>query len=163
MKKILALSVLLITVLGACKKGVECTRTSPSIVAPASEVQAVKDYLASKSITASQDPSGVFYVMTEPGTGTETPGLCTTIVFTYKGTLTNGNVFDISTTPISYPLGDLIAGWQKVIPMMKRGGKATMYVPPTLGYGSRDVKDANGNVIIPANSILIFDLQLVNF
>lgn len=161
MKKILALSVLLITVLGACKKGVECTRTSPSIVAPASEVQAVKDYLASKSITASQDPSGVFYVMSEPGTGTETPGLCTTILFTYKGMFTNGNVFDESSTPISYPLGNLIAGWQKIIPMMKRGGKATLYIPPSLAYGPNDY--TAGSVTIPGNSILVFDIQLVNF
>jgi FKBP-type peptidyl-prolyl cis-trans isomerase FkpA len=38
-----------------------------------------------------------------------------------------------------------------------------LYIPPTLGYGSREIKDNLGNVIIPANSILIFDIELLNF
>jgi FKBP-type peptidyl-prolyl cis-trans isomerase len=131
-------------------------------VAPASEIQAVKDYLTSKSITAIQDPSGVFYLNTQEGAGTATPTVCSTINFIYKGTLTNGKVFDGPST-LTFPLQDLIAGWQIIIPKMKRGGKTTLYIPPTLGYGSREIKDNLGNVIIPANSILIFDIELLNF
>ena len=37
-----------------------------------------------------------------------------------------------------------------------------MAIPPTLGYGTTDVKDANGKVIIPANSTIVFDVKLVN-
>jgi FKBP-type peptidyl-prolyl cis-trans isomerase len=37
----------------------------------------------------------------------------------------------------------------------------TLYVPPYLGYGSQPLKDPSGNVIIPGNSILIFDIELV--
>jgi FKBP-type peptidyl-prolyl cis-trans isomerase len=88
--------------------------------------------------------------------------VCSTINFIYKGTLTNGKVFDGPST-LTFPLQDLIAGWQIIIPKMKRGGKTTLYIPPTLGYGSREIKDNLGNVIIPANSILIFDIELLNF
>ena len=164
MKKIIGLSVLILTLLSSCKKDDECKSSPPAIVAPANEIQAVKDYLASKSITAIQDPSGVFYVNTLEGSGSVTPTVCNTIVFKYKGTFTNGNVFDDSgASSLSYPLEQLIVGWQMIIPKMKKGGKATLYIPPTLGYGASDVKDGNGNVIIPGNSILIFDIELVNF
>jgi FKBP-type peptidyl-prolyl cis-trans isomerase len=162
MKKILGLSVLILALLSSCKKDEECKLAPPAIVAPASEVQAVKDYLTSKSITAIQDPSGVFYVNTQEGAGTASPTVCSTINFIYKGTLTNGNVFDGPST-LTFPLQDLIAGWQIIIPKMKRGGKSTLYIPPSLGYGSREIKDQGGNVIIPANSILIFDIELLNF
>lgn len=162
MKKIISLSVLVLALLSSCKKDDECKSAPPAIVAPADEVQAVKDYLTSKSITAIQDPSGVFYVNTQEGTGTATPTVCSTINFIYKGTLTNGNVFDGPST-LTYPLEQLIAGWQIIIPKMKKGGKTTLYIPPSLGYGSREIKDNLGNVIIPANSILIFDIELLNF
>lgn len=162
MKKIISLSVLILALLSSCKKDDECKSSPPAIVAPASEVQAVKDYLTSKSITAIQDPSGVFYVNTQEGAGTASPTVCSTINFIYKGTLTNGNVFDGPST-LTFPLQDLIAGWQIIIPKMKRGGKTTLYIPPSLGYGTREIKDNLGNVIIPANSILIFDIELLNF
>jgi FKBP-type peptidyl-prolyl cis-trans isomerase FkpA len=38
-----------------------------------------------------------------------------------------------------------------------------LYIPPFLAYGSKEIKDDGGNVIIPANSILIFDLTLNSF
>lgn len=164
MKKILGLSLLVLTLMTACNKDESCKLSAPSIVAPASEIQAVKDYLNSKSITATQDPSGVFYVITAPGSGTATPTICSTLSFKYKGSLTNGTVFgDSNPDAVSAPLSNLIAGWQKVIPIMKKGGKATLYIPPSLGYGPNDVKDGSGKVVIPGNSITIFDIELVNF
>jgi FKBP-type peptidyl-prolyl cis-trans isomerase FkpA len=45
--------------------------------------------------------------------------------------------------------------------MIKPGGKMRIYVPPRLGYGSQDLKDASGNVVVPGNSILIFEVELV--
>jgi len=164
MKHILAISVVLITALGSCKKDKTCARTENPTVAPASEVQAIQTYLTANNITATQDPSGVFYTISAPGTGTGSPNLCSEIEFRYKGMLTNGSVFDDSgTSSVTYALGDLILGWQKVIPKLKKGGKMRCYIPPTLGYGSRDITNGQGVVIIPKNSTLIFDIELVNF
>jgi FKBP-type peptidyl-prolyl cis-trans isomerase FkpA/FKBP-type peptidyl-prolyl cis-trans isomerase FklB len=50
----------------------------------------------------------------------------------------------------------LIKGWQIGIPLMKKGGKATFYVPSELGYGGNDMG------AIPPNSILIFDIELID-
>jgi len=78
------------------------------------------------------------------------------------GRLTNGTVFDQSPAggTKTFTLGGLIPGWQKGIPLISSGGKITLYIPPSLGYGSVDVKQ-NNIVIIPANSILIFEIDLV--
>ncbi|MDQ3550845.1 MAG: FKBP-type peptidyl-prolyl cis-trans isomerase, partial [Bacteroidota bacterium] len=65
------------------------------------------------------------------------------------------------TTPAIFQLGDLIAAWKNVIPKIKEGGRIVMYVPPSLGYGNRDNRDQNGNIVIPANSILIFEVDLL--
>ena len=164
MNKILAIAAILLTALGSCKKDKTCARTENPAVAPAAEVQAIQNYLTANSITATQDPSGVFYTISAPGTGTDVPNLCSEIQFRYKGMLTNGNVFDDSgSNSVTYTLGDLILGWQKVVPKLRKGGKLRCYVPPTLGYGSRDITNGQGVVIIPANSTLIFDIELVNY
>jgi FKBP-type peptidyl-prolyl cis-trans isomerase FkpA len=80
----------------------------------------------------------------------------------YKGQLTNGNVFDQTTTPVSFNLGSLIEAWKKGIPMIKPGGKIKLYCPPSLAYGSQVIRDNAGNTVIPANSILIFEVELTN-
>lgn len=85
----------------------------------------------------------------------------------YVGKLQDGTVFDSSAAhgnqPLTFQLGSqgLIAGFQVGVNGMKEGGERLIAIPPALGYGSQDVKDASGKVIIPANSTLIFDVKLV--
>jgi FKBP-type peptidyl-prolyl cis-trans isomerase FkpA len=129
--------------------------------APASEIQALENYLAQNSITATKHCSGVYYTITTPGTGKQAE-ICSTIGIHYTGRFTNGVSFDQSGPQgANFELSRLIAGWQNTIPMLKEGGKIKLYVPPSLGYGSQDYRDANGNVIIPGNSILLFDIELI--
>jgi FKBP-type peptidyl-prolyl cis-trans isomerase len=102
------------------------------------------------------------------GTGTAAaPG--DTVSVLYVGKLADGTVFDSSAAhgnqPLSFTLGSqsLIAGFQIGVNGMKVGGERLLAVPPSLGYGSQDVKDpVSGKVIIPANSTLVFDVQLVS-
>lgn len=82
-----------------------------------------------------------------------------TVTVHYKGTLTNGTEFDSSHKrgePATFPLDNVIKGWQKGIPGMKPGGVRKLVVPPDLGYGSR----GTGN--IPPNSTLIFEVELLS-
>ena len=96
------------------------------------------------------------------GTG-KTPTICSMVAVRYKGMLTNGNVFDQTTTEDAvFEVGLTVRGFANGLLNVKEGGKITLYIPPTLGYGNQDVKDRNNNVIIPANSILIFEVQLVS-
>jgi FKBP-type peptidyl-prolyl cis-trans isomerase len=94
-----------------------------------------------------------------------TPGSSVQVL--YVGKLQDGTVFDSSEShgnqPLIFTLGSqgLIAGFQIGVNGMKEGGERLIAVPPTLGYGTQDVKDPSGKVIIPANSTLVFDIKLV--
>jgi len=105
--------------------------------------------------------SGLEYVETLAGTGAQAEAGKTVSVH-YTGKLPNGKVFDSSHTrgePIDFVLGrgQVIKGWDEGIALMKVGGKATLTIPPALGYGERG---AGG--VIPPNATLIFDVELVN-
>ncbi|HZH00586.1 MAG TPA: hypothetical protein VEY32_05860, partial [Flavisolibacter sp.] len=85
--------------------------------APASEIDAVKTYLNSQSITAEQHCSGLFYIIDAAGSG-GTPTICDYIVAKYKGNFTNGNVFDQGQFSSPIQLNNLIAGWKNGIPLI---------------------------------------------
>lgn len=100
------------------------------------------------------------------GTGAEAkPGAVVSVL--YVGKLPDGTVFDSSEAhnnePLTFTLGQqgLIPGFQIGVNGMKEGGERYLAIPPALGYGTQDVKDDKGNVIIPANSTLLFDVRLV--
>ncbi len=85
-----------------------------------------------------------------------------TISVNYVGALDNGTVFDASAKhggPATFQIGvgQLIKGWDEGIPGMKVGGKRKLVVPPSLGYGSKNV----GNGLIPPNSTLVFEVELL--
>jgi len=80
-----------------------------------------------------------------------------TVTVDYTGTLADGTVFDASSKhggPATFPLSNVIQGWQEGIPGMKVGGTRTLVIPPALAYGSTA---QNG---IPANSTLTFKITL---
>ncbi len=152
------------TLLTSCfKSDTGCPYSSSSKTAPTNEEQALSSYISANSITAVKHGSNMYYQIITPGTGTSAPQLCSNIQINYTGQLTNGNVFDSQNNAV-FTLGSLIEGWKYGLPLIKKGGKIKLYIPPSLGYGSTDVKDqTTGNIIIPANSILIFEITLTDF
>lgn len=168
-KLIWSLGIIGICLISGCLKSrvnqssATCDYPESQAIAPGSEVDSVKKYLTLRSLTATQHPSGLFYTVTGQGTGAIIANLCTVTTVRYTARLANGTVFDSTGAGvISFQLGQTIAGWQKGLPQVSEGGKITLYIPPTLGYGSVDQKDNTGKVIIPANSILIFDIELLD-
>jgi FKBP-type peptidyl-prolyl cis-trans isomerase FkpA len=158
MKNIL-FAFLILGLFTGCLKGddnsnVTCTYNECAVVAPTTEIDAVRAYLAANSITATQHCSGMFYVIDNAGTGTA-PTVCSNVAVTYEGKLTNGTTFDKSETPIVFNLSGLITGFKNGIPLIKTGGKIRLFIPPSLGYGP------NPQGSIPGNSILIFEVTLV--
>ena len=143
---------LLMTVMLAlsCKKKDSCPQVS--ITAPASEVSTLRAYLQTNNINATEDPRGFFYTIDVTGTG-DKPTSCSNVTVNYVGKLTNGSTFE-SANNVSFNLGGLIAGWQEGIPLVAQGGTITLYLPPSLAYGSQQ----NGS--IPPNSNLIFKIDL---
>lgn len=79
----------------------------------------------------------------------------------YVGTLVDGTVFDSSLSrgePFTFNLGvgEVIPGWEQGVAGMKEGGKRRLYIAPELAYGAQAVGP------IPANSALIFEVELVS-
>jgi FKBP-type peptidyl-prolyl cis-trans isomerase FkpA len=146
--------------LSSCFKKNNGCGTQDNTIAPSTEQLAVKNYLDSNGITASLNASGFYYKIVSQGSGA-TPNLCSHITVSYKGQLTNGTVFDQETNQI-FTLGDLIDGWKKGLPLIEAGGEINLYIPPSLGYGSNGLKDDAGSVVVPGNSILIFDIILID-
>jgi peptidylprolyl isomerase len=80
----------------------------------------------------------------------------------YTGWLTTGKKFDSSVdvgTPFDFRIGngEVIKGWEEGVSGMRVGGKRQLRIPPALAYGAEGTPDGT----IPANSTLIFDVQLL--
>jgi FKBP-type peptidyl-prolyl cis-trans isomerase FkpA len=161
MLKKLLFFVSLIIVLASCKKTEEQTVNcipNNTGVPTAAEIASLQAYLTSKSITATQDPGGFFYIIVAPGTGV-TPALTSKIKAKYVGTLEDGTQFGQNIDPAGDALGflsGLVLGWQRGLPLIKKGGTIKLYLPPSLGYGCA------GSGSVPSNANLIFTLDLVD-
>jgi len=102
--------------------------------------------------------SGLQYEVLVEGGGPK-PSLNDEVTVHYKGTLTDGTVFDSSYDrgqPATFPLNRVVKGWQEGIPLMPVGSKFKFTIPPELAYGSR------ASPGIPADSILIFEVELID-
>ncbi|GHV83838.1 hypothetical protein AGMMS50212_11780 [Spirochaetia bacterium] len=103
--------------------------------------------------------SGLQYEVLEKGEG-ELPGPESRVKVNYKGTLINGNEFDNSYKrgrPAEFSIDRVIAGWTEAIQLMPVGSHYKFFIPSDLAYGDQDM----GNGVIPANSVLIFDVELL--
>jgi FKBP-type peptidyl-prolyl cis-trans isomerase len=118
----------------------------------ASEKEQMTTYAAKNNITYVSDPSGVLYQIITAGNSNK-PRLTSTITVTYTGKLMNDKTFDSGT--ITYPLNNLIPGWQVALPLIGEGGQIKILIPSSLGYGSR------GSGEIPGNAPLYFDVSLL--
>ncbi len=113
---------------------------------------------ASMEKGAVKTPSGMVYLSIKDGTG-PSPNVSSTVVVNYRGTLTNGVEFDSSYNSKvypSFPLSGVIPCWTEGLQMMKVGGKAKLFCPPELAYGSRGAGRE-----IPPNATLIFEVELI--
>lgn len=126
-----------------------------SALAEAEEAKFFSDNLKKDGVQ--QTESGLQYLITDPGNDVR-PNPTDIVKVHYKGTLLDGTVFDQTQpdTPAEFPLDRVIAGWQEGLQLIGVGGKATLFVPSKLGYGPQDMGT------IPANSILVFDVELLD-
>jgi peptidylprolyl isomerase len=111
---------------------------------------------------AIQSPSGIRYIIIKEGTGAK-PASGEAVSVNYTGKLLSGKVFDDSELkgrPLEFQAGTgrVIKGWDETVLDMKTGEKRLVIIPPELAYGDREV----GNGIIPANSFLVFEMELVD-
>jgi FKBP-type peptidyl-prolyl cis-trans isomerase FklB len=105
-------------------------------------------------------PSGVQYRIIEDGTGTKHPTLQSEVTVHFRGSLANGLEFDSSFArgePVKFKVGDVIKGWQEVLPLMRVGDHWQVFLPPELAYGERGQPPRIG-----PNEALVFELKLID-
>lgn len=116
----------------------------------------IKTYIAANELDAQKTDSGLYYVITEEGTGKQ-PTATSNITVTYKGYFTNKTVFDQSSdTGVSFGLNQVIKGWTEGLQYFKEGGSGILLIPAHLGYGSYTYRG------IPGGSVLIFEVKLIS-
>ncbi len=117
--------------------------------------QLIEDFIAEHELDADSTASGLYYVIDVPGSA-EKPTLSDEVTVGYVGFLLNGDIFD-SSSSITFPLNQVIAGWQEGIPLFGKGGRGLLIIPSRLAYGEQ------ARVGIPANSVLVFEINLIDF
>lgn len=109
---------------------------------------------------AQKDANGIFYVITEEGSGAKT-GEGKQVTAHYKGYLLDGQVFDSSEgrDPLAFGtgIGQMIPGFDTMVQDMQLGEKRTIILPPETAYGEAGIPG-----VIPSNSYICFDIELVS-
>jgi FKBP-type peptidyl-prolyl cis-trans isomerase FkpA len=125
----------------------------------------LQGYFAKNHLQPSKTPAGVYYTIQAPGSG-ETPKQGQSVTVNYTGMTLDGKKFDSNqdsafhhTQPFTFTLGQhgVIQGWDDGVAILKKGSKATLYIPSTLAYGPQSPSPA-----IPANSILMFNIDVTD-
>lgn len=127
----------------------------------AAALAAVETEINNRWPGALKTPSGLRYVVLQEGKGTKSPKMGQLVTVHYTGTLMDGRMFDSSVhrgSPAQFAIGQVIEGWNEALQQMKKGEKRTLIIPPELGYGVHGYPG-----LIPPNSYLIFDVELIDF
>lgn len=137
------------------------TETAAAPAAPtidSAQHKQIEAYVKKNNLKGEFTPEGIFYSIENAGSG-ENPTAENTVKASYKGYLLNGSVFDDSKgNPIEFQLNRVVKGWKIGIPKFKKGGSGKLIIPSEMGYGEQSPSPE-----LPANSILVFDIKLVDF
>jgi FKBP-type peptidyl-prolyl cis-trans isomerase FkpA len=114
----------------------------------------IQKLIVDKDWVCERSESGLYYQILEEGDGDFIP-IDAKILVTYKGSLTNGKIFDqTNAEPVSLYAKSLIEGWREALLFLNIGSEVRLIIPPNLGYKNREMPD------IPKNSILIFEIKI---
>ena len=109
--------------------------------------------------------TGLRYIDTQVGLG-QVADWCDFVAVHYDAFLEDGTNFDSSRNQDNIALeftpglGGFIDGFEQGVIGMRVGGQRRLIIPPALGFGSEPRRDPAGNIIVPANSTVIYDMEL---
>ena len=163
---------LLLPIASAALALAACATAPAPVAEPAAPAAAVAEPVAARATLSGADflaqnasvpgvvttASGLQYsiVKSGPASGPH-PGRADTVNFDYEGKLLSGETFDSSYTegkPLEGQVNKFVPGFSEALQLMRPGDEWIVWIPPALGYGSKQVGP------IPPNSVLRFKLAL---
>lgn len=149
MKKYILLIALFALAFSACRK----TDKFDPVKQAAKDEEQIKKFVFDNKIDAVRDSSGLYYYISEQGTGT-IPTTLNSITVDYQGrVMTSGLIFD-DREDVKINFETAIAGWQNGLKHLNSGGDIILFIPSALAYGNRQFG------VIPPNSVLVFTIHL---
>jgi FKBP-type peptidyl-prolyl cis-trans isomerase len=115
--------------------------------------KSIKKYIQKNNVSIQKTSSGLYKKRLSQGVG-QIVHFTDSVSVTYTGKLLNGKIFDRQTTPQTFSIRGLIAGWKEALVGSRIGDKWLLIIPPQLGYGQNKLDD------IPINSILVFEIKI---
>jgi peptidylprolyl isomerase len=123
----------------------------------------IQEYAVKHKYKISRLPNGMSYLVTKPGKG-ENAKAGEEITVAYEGFLLDDKVFDSTKDrePFKFTLGEgkVIEGWEEGLKYFNKGSEGILFIPSQLAYGATPLED--DKIIIPAYSVLIFKIQVVD-
>ncbi|MES2807416.1 MAG: FKBP-type peptidyl-prolyl cis-trans isomerase [Bacteroidota bacterium] len=156
MKKYFLLFCIITIAFSSCRKKIDDTAFDAAAQAVVDD-QVLLDYFLLNGIPVpTKDPSGLYYTIVDPGTGTK-PTVNSNITVEYHVYNTDNVEVDKSSSQYFAPLDGLIDAWRIGVPKIAKGGTILLYAPSGLAYGQK------GNNGVGANQVLLFKITLQGF
>jgi FKBP-type peptidyl-prolyl cis-trans isomerase len=135
------------------------SRLAASLIADPANNQEIENnsiinYAIDNLLDVVTTPSGLHYQIIKEGTG-EKANWGDYVTVNYRGRLMNGKTFD-SAEAYQFYIGNMIKGWNEGLELLAQGGKAIFLIPSHLAYADKGLGQ-----IIPPNSVLVFDIELL--
>lgn len=121
------------------------------------------NYAIDRTLDIHSTQSGLYYQVIEPGSG-DSIHWADQVRVHYRGYFLNGQEFDSSYKrgkPIDFYVGNMIDGWNEGLKMLKPGAKALFIIPSHLGYGEKGLSDGKGSTLVPPNTVLVFEMEVL--
>jgi len=119
----------------------------------------LKDYLQKSNLSTQSTPDGIHYLLSKKGNG-KAPVTGEYVLLQYRAMLLDSTVFDLSEegNPLVFQVGnhEVIKGLDLGVQLLKKGGSATLYLPPSLGYQQYGAQG------VPPNAALIYEVELLD-
>lgn len=146
------------------------TRLSIDLIAvPSTQLEREQNTLINHAIdnlwNVQRTNSGLYYEILDAGQG-DPIEWGDYIEVHYEGTFMDGRVFDSSrkrNKPMNFYVGNMIDGWNEGLQLIKPKGKIRLLVPSPLAYGEKGLVTAKGDTLVPANEILLFDIEVLRW
>ena len=143
--------------------------TKPTILGtPSTSTTGTGLYSDTAHLAPQRTRSGVRFVFRERGAGPQAQP-DSRVAVRYTGFLPDGHVFDANVAsggPLRFRVGrgEVISGWDELLPLLPAGSRVRAWVPAALAYGVTGVRDPDDDTryLIPPNTDLVFELQVLS-